>query len=158
MTTCAALSRPLAFCRSRRSTTAGTTATEALSKRGSEAPIKKNTAYSRGTPARSSRTATPRRPISAERKRSTYPISNRRSSRSMRAPACSENSSHASCLTKTAPAIRRGSRVTLATSSGAAASVTPSPRLEIVLAVQSFPYSGPRPIAAPPSPPTGYDT
>ena len=60
----------------------------------------------------------PKEPISAVRKKSTYPMSNRRSSRSMRAPACSDNRIHASCLTKATPAIKRGSRVRLAAKSG----------------------------------------
>jgi hypothetical protein len=73
-------------------------------------------------------------PMQAVRARSAATISQRRSARSATAPLGSANSSHGSVkATPTAP-ILRGSSVSDAASSGAAATVTPSPRLEAAAA------------------------
>jgi hypothetical protein len=126
--------RALARGRPSRSTTIGSAAWEALWNTVSAVVVAKKTTSRIGIDAWPVSTARASSPMQAVRARSAATISQRRSARSATAPLGSANSSHGSVkATPTAP-ILRGSSVSDAASSGAAATVTPSPRLEAAAA------------------------
>ena len=80
----------------------------------------------------------------AARKTLARTITRRRSQRSTNAPATSANSNQGRRWATASPATWRGSFVRCAASRGPAASVTPSPRFEIVVAVHRRVYARPR--------------
>jgi hypothetical protein len=120
----------LARGRPSRSTTIGSAAWEALWNTVSALVVTKKTTSRTGIDARPASTATASSPMVPARTRSALAISQRRSARSATAPLGNANSSHGRVrATPTAPSVR-GSVVSEAASSGAAATVTPSPRLD----------------------------
>ena len=87
--------------------------------------------------AASRRTAEARPTMTRARPLSTVHITFLRSTRSTTTPLTKLNSSHGRRPAKVTAATAAGSLVTLAASSGSAASRTPSPRVEIPAAVHS---------------------
>jgi hypothetical protein len=77
-------------------------------------------------------------PSNPPRKRSTRIIVRRRSSRSARAPAISENSSHGRRLAIVTPAMSAGESVRVTASRGSATQKIPSARFDPADASQSF--------------------
>jgi hypothetical protein len=88
--------------------------------------------------AQPAHTATPRKPTTAKRAASTVHITRRRSQRSARAPLTRPSSSHGSQPAAKTTETCSGSRVSVAASSGIAVRKTPSPRLEMAVAVHSL--------------------
>ena len=123
-------SRALATARSSRATSIGSSVCELLSAKTS-AVLSTNSVTS--TPAIdtwSVATASVSTATTAARARSTLTTINRRSSRSVSAPATSPNSSGGSHCSVAARATRNASCVSDATSSGPALSAMPSPRFD----------------------------
>ena len=126
--------RALARGRPSRSTTIGRAAWEALWNTVSAVVVAKKTTSRTGIDAWPVSTARASSPRQAVRARSAATISQRRSARSATAPLGSANSSHGRVRTTPTAPILRGSSVSDAASSGAAATVTPSPRLDAAAA------------------------
>lgn len=141
-TICTAIRRALARGSLSAETTDGSSVIDALSASISPMPRQKNAAYTTAMPTASRHTITASAPTTTARSRLTTTMRRRRSSRSTYAPPMSENNSHGSCWMNTAPATSAGSSVSDATSSGPAASATPSPTLDTALAAHSFANPG----------------
>src|SRR3954452_16523993 len=134
--------RPLAFSRTSVGTIDGTIACDALSKNTSATPRHAAATHNIHMCALCEATAIANPPTITARKVSARTINRRWSMRSTAAPIGSDRNSQGSAAATPMNEIARSLRVSRDASSGKATRKTPSPRLEIVLAVHKRQYAG----------------
>src|SRR4051794_32150989 len=136
--------RPLAFSKTSVGTMDGTIACDALSKNTSATPRHPAATHNIHMWALCEATAIANTPTTAARNVSARTINSRWSMRSTTAPIGSEKNSQGSAAATAMNEIASSLRVSRDASSGRATRNTPSPRLEIVLAVHKRQYAGER--------------